>query len=555
MSTLKGRVVPPTRRAAERKALLSHRQGAWDLTADPNFHGSSAQRSELTGFLADARATLGGIAEVAGVTGVGAARNAISVAGIGAQVEQLHSEIETIAQALVEMRSGADESARAAGMSSELAEHLSRQSEEGLAIVREAIESIHRMEQEIAATSERVQHLSDRVRKIGTVSQMIEDVAARTNLLALNAAIEAARAGERGRTFAVVAEEVRKLAESTAGQTQRITELISETVADLGSVQRATGDAQESAAHGVQSAAAANESLERIHSVVLASTEPAARVASASEEQRASVERVTQNVDRTSSSAAIVQSHTTHVADESFAISARSEATYAELSRFHLGGFVDQAADSAFDVAERATAAFEAAIDAGRTTLDCVLDPRYEEIRGATIARLGYLFNTSRVPEEGFDPPKYLSGYDEAVDGDLVKVIDEVSASDGRYVFAILVDLNSLLVMHSPAFRKDWSGDPAVDQASNRVKRFFLENKVLLAGARHGLGRDLPAEPLSRAQLSAAGCNLSAPDSTTRDYLLQTYARDDGEVFSMLAVPVYVKGKRWGAALVAWKAD
>ncbi len=238
---LKGRVVPPTRRGAEAKALLSHRQGAWDLTADPNCHGSSAQRSELTGFLADARATLGGIAEVAGVTGVGAARNAISVAGIGAQVKQLHSEIETIAQALVEMRSGADESARAAGTSSELAEHLSRQSEEGLAIVREAIESIHRMEQEIAATSERVQHLSDRVQKIGTVSQMIEDVAERTNLLALNAAIEAARAGKRGRTFAVVAEEVRKLAESTAGQTQRITELISETVADLGSVQRATG--------------------------------------------------------------------------------------------------------------------------------------------------------------------------------------------------------------------------------------------------------------------------------------------------------------------------
>jgi methyl-accepting chemotaxis protein len=527
-------------------AITARADGTFDLTQTPERGGD-----QLAELVADMQGTLAGIGEITVASGVAAAKNSLAVRAIGSEVEHLRSEIDSVAHALGEMRLGVDESSRAAAESANLADSLSEETDKGLTVVHGAIESIHEIQSGVTATVESIRGLAESLKQIGEISLLIEDVAQETNLLALNAAIEAARAGENGRTFAVVADQVRELAERTSNQTQTIAELISGTTQSLRGLEQVAAAAQSRSDEGVTSAAAASESLERMRELVASSTEPAARVASAVAEQLATLERVSSNMDATAQAAAAVEHHTADVTGQTASLSLRTERAYALLGRFYAGTFVDDAVDVAHDLSRKIRGIFEEAIESGRLTLNQVLALEYQEITGPRIASLRRLFDVSRVPATGFDPPKFSTAYDALVDEAITRELDAALAPE--MAFTTLFDLNAYLPAHNGKFTQDWTGDPIRDLAQNRTKRSFLESGELLRACRHGLGVDLPAEILSRPDIERRGCALTEPDGSTRDFLVQTYARDTGAVMVLVSVPLYVGERRFGAVCVAWE--
>lgn len=172
------------------------------------------------------RELIGGISE--GVTQIASAAEQLSAVTeqTSAGVNSQKVETDQVATAMNEMAATVQEVARNAEEASEAAVAADQQAREGDKVVGEAIAQIERLAAEVGNSTEAMGHLKRESDKIGSVLDVIKSVAQQTNLLALNAAIEAARAGEAGRGFAVVADEVRSLAQRTQKSTEEIEELI-----------------------------------------------------------------------------------------------------------------------------------------------------------------------------------------------------------------------------------------------------------------------------------------------------------------------------------------
>lgn len=158
--------------------------------------------------------------------------------------------------------------------------------------------AIQKIADTVTDASGRIHALEERAKQVSTIANVIKDIAGQTNLLALNAAIEAARAGEQGRGFAVVADEVRKLAERTSSATLEIEQMISgiqhDTVGAVEAMNAALPEVQE----GVALATSASESLQAIEDGARRTLERVAEVADATKEQSTASTSIAQRVEQ-----------------------------------------------------------------------------------------------------------------------------------------------------------------------------------------------------------------------------------------------------------------
>lgn len=180
--------------------------------------------------------------------------------------------------------------------------------ERGEARAEDAAGEMSRIAHTVGDASGKIQELVGRAREIGSIASVIKEIAAQTNLLALNAAIEAARAGEQGRGFAVVADEVRGLAERTAGATVKIEDMIKGIQDDTRGAVEAMGSVTRQVESGVSQVHGAAESLREIRAGTGVALERIRDVADATKEQSTAsnsiaqqVEQIAQMVDGTSS--------------------------------------------------------------------------------------------------------------------------------------------------------------------------------------------------------------------------------------------------------------
>lgn len=169
---------------------------------------------------------------------------------------------------------------------------------EGASIILSTVDSINRIAEVVRDASGEISRLEESSRNINAVVNVIKEVADQTNLLALNAAIEAARAGEQGRGFAVVADEVRKLAERTSSSTQEIASLVSSIQRGAGDAVSRMGEAVQRVEEGVDRARSAGQAINRIDEGSASVVEIVAEISHAIREQSAASTNVAQQVER-----------------------------------------------------------------------------------------------------------------------------------------------------------------------------------------------------------------------------------------------------------------
>ena len=211
-------------------------------------------------------------------------------------VDRQHREVEQVATAMNEMSATVAEVAQSAEETSLASQQVLGQTREGEHLVQETISDIGALSQAVDQATEVIEKLRSDSEKIGSVVDVISNIASETNLLALNAAIEAARAGEQGRGFAVVADEVRNLASNTQNSTDEIQTMIKSIQASSAEAVAAMGRGKDSASQSVEQIEKVGSSFDVISSGIDRINDMNTHIATASEQQSSVSEEVNRNV-------------------------------------------------------------------------------------------------------------------------------------------------------------------------------------------------------------------------------------------------------------------
>ncbi|WP_285354218.1 methyl-accepting chemotaxis protein [Pseudomonas sp. lyk4-R2A-10] len=221
--------------------------------------------------------------------------NAIATVMAGGTNEQF-SRTDQVATAMNEMSATAQEVARHAADAARAADDADQSAQQGEKVMQSTIHSITQMRGEIANTATVIRRLEADSGRIGKVLEVIRGIAEQTNLLALNAAIEAARAGEAGRGFAVVADEVRNLAQRTAESIIEINQIIHSVQTGAVDAAQAIDSGQTRSDESVEQVTQAGAMLERITHAVEAIRDMNRQIATAAEEQTSVAEDISRNL-------------------------------------------------------------------------------------------------------------------------------------------------------------------------------------------------------------------------------------------------------------------
>jgi methyl-accepting chemotaxis protein len=287
----------PLKRGVEFAAAVA----GGDLT-----HRLDMDREDEVGKLANAlndmveklREVISKMADASDTVSSAAAQLCASSEQMATGTEEVAAQAGTVATAGEEMAATSTEIAQNCGMAAESSKRANDSAVTGASIVRETVTVMNRIADKVKDSAKTVESLGSRSDQIGEIIGTIEDIADQTNLLALNAAIEAARAGEQGRGFAVVADEVRALAERTTKATKEIGQMIkaiqSETKGAVEVMEEGVKEVEKGTAEAAKSGDALKDILDQINSVTM----QVSQMATAAEQQTATTTEISSNIQQ-----------------------------------------------------------------------------------------------------------------------------------------------------------------------------------------------------------------------------------------------------------------
>ncbi len=217
--------------------------------------------------------------------------------------DQQYERTDQVATAITQMSAASTEVARHAQDAANVANQVEKNAQSGVDNMRSAIATINSTSEQIATTADVVRHLEEDTKSVGTVLDVIKGIAEQTNLLALNAAIEAARAGEQGRGFAVVADEVRTLAQRTQESTAEIHTIIENVQNGAQNAVSAIQSGQTKTEESVSQVNQVGEIIEAISQSIKEILGTNEQIAQAAQEQSHVADDISSNVNQITSTA------------------------------------------------------------------------------------------------------------------------------------------------------------------------------------------------------------------------------------------------------------
>lgn len=271
----------------------------------------SRSTSALRAFVDETAASLGGVVS--------------ALQEVASAVENLSGLAGETAGATEAIRSSTAETDRQAQTAARLSERVSAAVVSGKAAVSGTLAGMHEIRGAVSGASDAATALAEHSARIGEVLHVIEEIAGETNLLALNSSIIAAQAGESGRTFSVLADDIRDLSDRTSVSTEEVRGLVSSVLSGVEDVRRLLAEARRRTEEGVDLAQTSDATLDEIETLALDSRRASEGIASAADEQSRESARVSEATSRVSSEVARISEATRGQLESARAVNARTD--------------------------------------------------------------------------------------------------------------------------------------------------------------------------------------------------------------------------------------